>query len=76
MFHLLIFLCIAKFDKHIINIKSSTKTFYKLTVDCFKSISMSSNSEVGKLTKLHLVEMKQIIENYKIKFILIANISY
>ena len=60
---------ITKFGKHIINIKSSTKTFYKLTTDCFKSISISSNSEVGKLTKVHLAEMEQIIENYKIKIL-------
>jgi hypothetical protein len=55
---------ITKFGKHILNVKSSTKTFFKLTANCFKNLSMSSNSPNGKLTKKYYIDMERIVKDF------------
>ena len=58
---------ITKFGKQILNIKSNNKLFFKLTVDCFKKISMTSNSKIGKLTKTYFIEMERIVKDFSNK---------
>ena len=55
---------ITKFGKHILNIKSNNKHFFKLTTNCFKNLSMSSNSPNGKLTKKYYIDMERIVKDF------------
>ena len=49
----------------LINTKvNNRRKYYKLTIDCFKKISMSSNSKIGKLTKKYYIEMERIVKDF------------
>ena len=43
---------------------SNNKQHIKLTVECFKKISMNSNSKNGRLTKQYYIEMERIVKNF------------
>lgn len=55
---------LTKINKEILSVKSNNRKYYKLTVDCFKKIAMSSNSEVGKMTKQYYIEMERIVKDF------------
>jgi phage anti-repressor protein len=55
---------ISKINLEYFKINSSRRKYYKLTTDCFKKIAMSSNSEVGKLTKTYYIEMERIVKDF------------
>jgi hypothetical protein len=43
---------------------NNRRKYYKLTTDCFKKISMSSNSKMGMLTKTYYMEMERIVKDF------------
>lgn len=55
---------ITKIYSKKLNKKNYNKKYIKLTVDCFKKISMSSNSQNGKLTKQYYIEMERIVKDF------------
>ena len=55
---------ITKIHKKMLDKKNYNKKYFKLTIDCFKKIAISSNSEVGKLTKQYYIEMERIVKDF------------
>ena len=55
---------LTKIYKKTLNKKNYNKKYFKLTTDCFKQIAMSSNSEIGKLTKKYYIEMERIVKDF------------
>lgn len=55
---------ISILNKKYFEIQSNKRLYYKLTVDCFKKISMSSNSKVGKMVQNYYIAMEEIVKNY------------
>lgn len=47
--------------------KNNRRKYYKLTTECFKRISMGSNSKVGKMTKQYYIEMERIVKDFSNK---------
>ena len=43
---------------------SNNKKYIKLTIECFKKISMNSNSKNGRLTKEYYIEMERIVKDF------------
>jgi len=43
---------------------SNNKHYIKLTSDCFKKMSMNSNSKNGRLTKQYYIEMERIVKDF------------
>lgn len=46
------------------DIQSNQRIYYKLTTDCFKKISMSSNSKIGKMTQNYYIDMERIVKDF------------
>lgn len=55
---------LSKISQKTFNVVSNNKKYIKLTVDCFKKISMSSNSKNGRLTKQYYIEMERIVKDF------------
>jgi len=55
---------LTRLDYKIFNIKSNKRKYYKLTVDCFKKIAMSSRTENGKITQQYYIEMERIVKDF------------
>jgi len=55
---------LSKISQKTFNVVSNNKKYVKLTVDCFKKISMSSNSKNGRLTKQYYIEMERIVKDF------------
>ena len=58
---------LIKLNLNAINEKNNRRKYYKLTVDCFKKIAMSSNSKNGRLTKQYYIEMERIVKDFSNK---------
>jgi phage anti-repressor protein len=51
-------------SKKTFDVVSNNKKYIKLTIDCFKKLSMSSNSKNGRLTKQYYIEMERIVKDF------------
>ena len=55
---------LSQINQEYFKVNSSRRKYYKLTIECFKKIAMSSNSEICKLTKIHYIEMERIVKDF------------
>ena len=55
---------LIKFNLSVNKRINNRRKYYKLTTDCFKKISMSSNSKIGILTKTYYIEMERIVKDF------------
>ena len=55
---------LSKISKKTFDVISNNKKYIKITIDCFKKISMSSNSKNGRLTKQYYIEMERIVKDF------------